>query len=58
MFFHLAEACAALLLPSHAGIQRAGLVFGGGPYQLHNWSAVVYAWPNRERSTGFPTDPD
>ncbi|CAF96624.1 unnamed protein product [Tetraodon nigroviridis] len=52
------EACAALLLPGHAGVQSQGLVPGRGPHQLHHWSAVLHAGPTRERSAGLPPHSD
>lgn len=52
------EARTTLLLSSHAGVQRAGLVFGRGPHQLHHRAPVFHPGPTGERSTSLPTDSD
>lgn len=52
------EARVALLLPSHAGVQGEGLVFGRGPHQLHNRSSVLHTSTTGECRNSLQTDPD
>lgn len=55
---HVEEARVALLLPSYAGVQGEGLVFGRGPHQLHNRPSVFHTPTTRERRHSLQTDPD